>query len=391
MPSDCLSVQVRSEPGPECRVGGVLGDTLQTRFLSTSNIAAPLVRAGTVPPAPIWINSPSQQDLSLSTSHSRASGSSVNQFYGSKAELWNAGGGYDLSARPPEKSLKYSLADFLVLRGCPVGTAQIRSAPSNVVASECANLLGNNGESSHETQVKDNWHMVSALVSKGIIIPSPWCEPSNEHYYLGSLDFIQRLGLIENLQSHCGVHMVEAETLHGPQIILDSHSCAIFHSMASLAGTDTDICKSVTDLAQSFSRILVVLEAFPSSKANYSAEPYQPYTLNVLSSPVLQAFQKLVNKIKMAISMLDEAGGEYAKVDIVAARSVLEVARYVRVYGDACEADEERCFRGVLWGSRLWLQTEVRPHLYSVHRVEAWKFTDTSRASMNWISVDGPV
>jgi hypothetical protein len=76
--------------------------------------------------------------------------------------------------------------------------------------------------------------------------------------------------------------------------------------MASLAGTHTDICKSVIDLAKSFSRVLVVLEAFPSSKANYSAEPYQPYTVNVLSGTVLQAFQKLVNKIKMATSMLDD-------------------------------------------------------------------------------------
>lgn len=318
-------------------------------------------------------------------------GSPVNQFYGSKAELCNAGGGYDLSARPPERSLRSSLADFLVLRGCPVGIAQTPPAPSNVVASECANLFGNDEESSHEPQVKDDWHMVSGLVSKGIVIPAAWCEPSDEHYYLGSLDFIQRLGLVEHLRSHCGVHLVEAETLYGPHIILDSHSCAIFYSMASLAGTNTDICKSVTDLAKSFSRILVVLEAFPSSKANYSAEPCQPYILHVLSSTVLQAFQKLVNKIKMAVSMLDETDGAYVKVDIVAARSVLEVARYVRVYGDACEADEEHCFHGVLWGSRLWLQTEVRPRLYSVHRVEAWKFTDTSRAPMNWISVDGPV
>ena len=291
-----------------------------------------------------------------------ASRSPVNQFYGSKAELWNAGGGYDLS----EKPLKHTLADFLVLRGCPVGIAQTPSAPSNVVASGCVMLSGNNEEPSHETQVKDNWDMVSGLVSKGIIIPVTWCEPSDEHYYLGSLDFIQRLGLVEHLRSHCGVHLVEAETLYGPHIILDSHSCAIFHSMASLAGTNTDICKSVTDLAKSFSRILVVLEAFPSSKANYSAEQCQPYILNVLSKTVLQAFRKLVNKIKMAISMLDEADCGYVKVDIVAARSVLEVARYVRVYGDACEADEERGFRGALWGSRLWLQTEVRPRLYSV-------------------------
>ncbi len=316
---------------------------------------------------------------------------SVNQFNGPNAELCNVGGGHDLSARSPEKSLKCSLADFLVLRGCPVGTAQTPFAPSNVVASECVNLSGNNENYSHEPHVEDDWHMVLGLVSKGIILPATWCKPSEEHHYLGSLNVIQRLGLVEYLRSHCGVHLVEAETLYGPHIILDSHSCTIFHSMASLAGTNTDICKSVTDLAKSFSRILIVLEAFPSSKANYSAEPCQPYILNVLSSTVLQAFQKLVNKIKMAVSMLDEADGAYVKVEIVAARSVLEVARYVRVYGDACEADEERFFRGPLWGSRPWLQTEVRPRLYSVHRMEAWKFTDTSRTSMNWISVDGPV
>jgi hypothetical protein len=324
-----------------------------------------------MPAAPIYINCPSRQALSLATSHLipeiDASGCSVNQFNGRTAELWNTGGVHDLSARPPEKFLKCSLADFLVLRGCPVGTYQPPPAPSNAVVSECANLSGGNGESSQEPQVKDDWHMVSRLVSKGIVLPGTWCEPSEEHYYLGSLDLIQRLGLVEHLRSHCGVHLVEVETLHGPHIILDSHSCTIFHSMASLAGTNTDICKSVTDLAKSFSRILIVLEAFPSSTANYSAGPREPYILNVLSGTVLQAFQKFVNKITMAISMLDEADGADVKVDIVAARSVLEVARYVRVYGDACEAHEERCFRGLLWGSRPWLQREVRPRLYSVH------------------------
>jgi len=295
------------------------------------------------------------------------SGCSVNEFNGSKAELWNVGGVHDLAARPSEKSLKDSLADFLVLRGCPVGTSQPPSAPSNAVASECANLSENKEKSSQDPQVKDNWNVVSGLVSKGIILPGTWCEPSEDHYYLGSLDLIQRIGLVEHLRSHCGVHLVEVETLYGPQIIMDSHSCAIFHSMASLAGASTDICKSVTDLAKSFSRILVVLEAFPSSKANYSVGPCEPYILNVLSSTVLQAFQKFVSKVTMAISMLDEANGADVKIDIVAARSVLEVARYVRVYGDACEEHEERCFRGLLWGSRPWLQTEVRPRLYSVH------------------------
>ena len=354
----------RSEPGPEDRVGD-LGDALRTRVLSLSTGDAPLVRAGTVPPAPIWINCPSRQDLSLATSYPEPEmDPSVNQFNGPKAELWNVGGGHDLSARSPEKSLKCSLADFLVLRGCPVGTAQTSSAPSNVVASEST---GNNENYSREPHVRDNWHVVLGLVSEGIILPATWCKPSEEHHYLGSLDVIQRLGLVEHLRSHCGVHLVEAETLYGPHIILDSHSCTIFHSVASLAGTNAEICKSVTDLAKSFSRILIVLEAFPSSKANYSAEPCQPYILNVLSSTVLQAFQKFVNKIKMVISMLDEADGVFVKVEIVAARNVLEVARYVRVYGDACEADEEHGFRGLLWGSRPWLQTDVRPRLYSVH------------------------
>lgn len=366
MPTDC---PCRPKPVSEGRVEGAVSDALQTNLLSGGGV--PVARAGTMPAAPTWINFPSRQDLSLATSQLLpeidASGCSVNHFNGSKAQLCNAVGVHDLSARPPEKSLKGSLADFMVLRGCPVGTAQTPPAPSNAVASECVNPSGNNEGSSQQPLVKDDWHIVLRLVSKSIVLPATWCEPSEEHYYLGSLDLIQRLGLVEHLRSHCDVHLVEVETLHGPHIILDSHSCTVFHPMASLAGTNTDICKSVTDLAKSFSRILVVLEAFPSSKANYSAEPCQPYILNVLSSTVLQSFQKLVNKITMTISMLDEADGADVKVDIVAARSVLEVARYVRVYGDTCKAHEEHCFRNLLWGSRPWLQTEVRPRLYSVH------------------------
>jgi len=338
-----------------------------------------------MPAAPIGINNcPSRQDLSMAALDPvptmGTSGYPVDQFNISKAELWNAGGMHDYSsARPPKKSLKSSLADFLALRGCPVGKAQTPPAMSNAVTPECVDGCRNKEGPFQEPQVHDGWDVVLQLVSKSVILPATWCEPTEEHYYLGSLDLIQRLGLVEHLRSHCCVHLVEAETLYGPHIILDSHSCAIFHPMASLAGTrNTDICKSITGLAKSFSRILVVLEAFPSSKANYSAEPWQPYLLNVLSRTVLHAFEKLVNKITMAISMLDAAEGGDVQVDIVAAKSVLDVARYVRVYGDACEADEECCFRGVLWGSRPWLQTEVRRQLCSAQstRVEVWGFTD---------------
>jgi len=345
MSADCPS-QAGNQSGPGPRVEDVPGDALQTNFLSRAD--TPMVRARTKPAAPMEIRCPSLRDLSL---------------------------------RPPERSLKTSLADFLALRGCPVGTAQTLSSLSNTAASECKNLSGNNTKRFQEFQCKDDWGVVLPLVSEEILLPGNWCEPSEDHYYLGSLDLIQRLGLVEHLRTDCRVQLVEVETLYGPHIILDSHSCAIFHPIASLPGTNADVCKSVIDLAKSFSRILVVLEAFPSSRANYSAEPYQPYILNVLSSTVLQSFQKLVHKLKMAIAMLDGAEGADVKCDIVVARNVLEVARFVRVYGDACEEHEGRCFRAILWGSRPWLQTEVRPCPFPVD--SGGGFTDTHRTEMN--------
>lgn len=345
-----------------------------------------MMRAGTVPAASTELNFYSRRNLSLVTSPPvlvmNANGCSVDQSTTSETEHCNSRGmhgidcNFGLSSRPPERSLKSSLADFLALRGCPVGTAQPPSPLSNAVASECVNVYGESQEPTQEPQTKDYWDMVLPLVSKDIVLPAQWYEPAENHYYLGSLDFIQRLGLIEHLRAHCHAHLVEVETLYGPHIILDSHSCAIFHPIASLAGNSMDICKFIIDLAKSFSRVLVVLEAFPSSKANYSAEPYQPYVLNVLSNIVLRAFQKLVNKIKMAISMLDDAEGADVTVDIVVARSVLEVARYLRAYGDACEEREERCFRVVLWGSRRWLQTEVRPRLFPVHAARSTRVED---------------
>ena len=362
-----------------------------------------MVRAGTMPAASVGMSCPSRYHLSLMISPPvliiDASGCSVDQSTRPETEFWDFGGAHNIDCNvglapsliPPERSLKTSLADFLALRGCPVGTAQTPSPLSNTVTPGCVIFSESNEDDFQESQVDGNWEVVLPLVSKDITLSDNWCEPSKDHYYLGSLDFIQRLGLVENLRAHCRVHLVEAETLYGPHIILDSHSCAIFHPMASLPGTNTDICKSVIDLAKSFSRVLVVLEAFPSSIANYSAESHQPYTLNVLSRTVLRAFQKLVHKIKMAISMLDEAEGADVEIDIVVARGALEVARYVRVYGDACEEREERCFRVVLWGSRPWLQTEVRPRLFPVQQGGRCKFTDTYRMKMNWISVHGPV
>jgi hypothetical protein len=392
----------------ESRLGAedVPDNALQINFSRTDT---PMVRAGTLPAAPIiGISCPSPgQDPSLAFKASPpihimdTSGCSVDESARSETELWNTGGMHDVGndvdlstrppERPPESRLESSLAGFLALRGrgCPtVAAAQPPSPLSNAVTFECVNLSENKGESFQE--VKHEWDLVLPLVSNDIVLPESWCESSEDHCYLGSLDFIQRIGLVEHLRTRCGVHLVEVETLYGPQIIIDSHSCTIFHPMASLTGTTTDICKSIIDLAKSFSRVLLVLEAFPSSKANYSAETYQSHLLNVISTTVLQAFQKLVNKIKMAVSMLDEAEGGDVKVDIVVAKSVLEVARYVRVYGEVCRACEARCFRVILWGSRPWLQTEVRPRPFPSTRRGVGSLIHT-RMKMDRISVHGPV
>jgi hypothetical protein len=330
-----------------------------------------MVRAGTVPAAlPTEISCPSRQDPSLPPKPSAplgTDGCSVDQSGTSERDHWTSRGiGHitGLSRRLPEISLKTSLADFLALRGCPIVAST--QAPSPLLtpdAFECVGHSGNSKAPSQEPHVNDGWDSVLPLVSKDIVLPESWCEPSEDHYYLGSLDFIQRLGLVEHLRAHCRVHLVEAETLHGPDVILDSHSCAVFHPIVSLAGTNTEVCKLVVDLAKSFSRILVVLEAFPASKANYSVEPPQPFTLNILSSIVLHAFQKFVHRLTLATAMLDKREGGDVHVDIVVAGGVSAAARYVRVYGEACAAREARSCRGVLWGARPWLQTEVRPRL----------------------------
>ena len=394
-----LPVKIQSGPGPRVEAEDVPGGALhEANYLSGDD--GPMVRAGTMPAATVGTSCPSRQHLSPTILAPvfimDAIGCSVDQSTRSETELWDCSGMNDIDCNaglaliPPERSLKTSLAEFLALRGYPGGTAQTLAPLSNTFTSECAIVSESNDDQLQESQVKDNWDVVLPLVSKDITLPDDWCEPSEDHYYLGSIDFIQRLGLVENLRAHCRVHLVETETLHGPHIILDSHSCAIFQPIASLSSTDMDICKSVIDLAKSFSRILVVLEAFPSSTANYSVESHQPCVLNVLSGTVLRAFQRLVHRINMAISMLDAAEGADVKVDIVVARGALEVARYVRVYGDACEEREGRRFRVILWGSRPWLQTEVRPRLSPVHTGGECKFTGAYRTEVNWISVHGP-
>ncbi|KAI5893929.1 uncharacterized protein SCHCODRAFT_02498402 [Schizophyllum commune H4-8] len=184
-------------------------------------------------------------------------------------------------------------------------------------------------------------------------LPSTWTIPGTVHRYLASIDCVQKQALMRGLRSEeCAVDVVERDSLGGVDFIIDAHTGVMLVSLLSLPGDCADAVARIATQTWNFDRLLVVLEAYPSTYAKKierrSAAPFA-YT-----PPVLKALQKLRRDLN-----IEQACGtsrEATELKIAFADTVSEAALFVRMFGN--EAEEMDTTDGALWGGREWLDDE---------------------------------
>ncbi|KAL1723436.1 hypothetical protein EV715DRAFT_286304 [Schizophyllum commune] len=184
-------------------------------------------------------------------------------------------------------------------------------------------------------------------------LPSTWTIPATVHRYLASIDCVQKQALMRGLRSEeCAIDVVERDSLGDVDFIIDAHTGVLLVCLLSLPGDCADAVARIAAQTWNFDRLLVILEAYPSTYAKKierrSAAPFA-YT-----PPVLKALQKLRRDLN-----IEQACGtsrEATEVKFAFADTVSEAASFVRMFGN--EAEERDQTDGALWGGREWLDDE---------------------------------
>uniref|UniRef100_A0A0W0EX34 Proteophosphoglycan 5 n=1 Tax=Moniliophthora roreri TaxID=221103 RepID=A0A0W0EX34_MONRR len=191
-----------------------------------------------------------------------------------------------------------------------------------------------------------------------IHLPSTWTIPSSAHWYMASMDLIQKQCLVRSLRSeNCAIGLMEREGLGGVDLILDPHTAIIFSNLSALPAGCDSLVTAVSEQSQRYSRLFVIFEAYPPSMSFKCNEPQrsQSEALNPYSPPVLKAIKKFRRDLNVA-----EACGTKSAECVVYhtfARDVEQAATFARHFGDLAEASNES--ESALWGDRSWLEADI--------------------------------
>lgn len=187
-------------------------------------------------------------------------------------------------------------------------------------------------------------------------LPSPWSPPTILHRYMASLETIQMRGLIQALRSRqCAVDLVERDSLSGVAFILDPHTAVIFSNLFLLPSQGVNLTCNISEQSWRYSRLLVVLEAYPTSRAVKVKSDHDATTLCAYTPPILKAIKKLRRDIEIA----NGCGTKRTACDVrlAFADTVEEAAIFTRYFGDLAETDDKT--HGAIWGDRAWLDDDA--------------------------------
>ena len=190
-----------------------------------------------------------------------------------------------------------------------------------------------------------------------LTLPSPWRLPPYPHFYLASLELIQKRPIVHSLSLETSrVQLVERETLGGVDLILDPHTTVIFASLSELPIHCETLLANIILQSWRFSRILVIWEYFHRT-ASHTALP-QDSDPEMLMYPLtsIKAIKKL--RRDLAISEALEKKNTNTTVHFAFASDANEAAKLVRCFGDYAEADDTT--GSVVWGTRDWLDHEAQ-------------------------------
>lgn len=208
----------------------------------------------------------------------------------------------------------------------------------------------------------------------GMRLPERWQRPASIHRYMASLGLIQKRTLTSALSSEeiGRIQLIERAKLQGadePDLIIDPHRAALFVPISHLPTINRELMTRLTSLLESYSKILLIFEAYPSSHSYGSSsrkraichitrkDTVKPLEVDSLSPPVLAALKRFRREltIERELASHDKAG---LSIHVVCAPSIEEAAMYARLWGDQAEVNCERELASALWDERNWLQQD---------------------------------
>ncbi|KAK0499752.1 hypothetical protein EDD18DRAFT_1349950 [Armillaria luteobubalina] len=179
-------------------------------------------------------------------------------------------------------------------------------------------------------------------------------EPSTAHFYMASMETLQKQVLIRTLRSSlCAVGLVERDHLSSVDLILDPNTAIIFASLISLSSQREALLSTVSEQSWRFTNLLVVFEAYPIS-ASYKAAA-SVTLLNAYTPPNLKAIGRFRRDVDLAEAC--DKKSPTCRVQMAFADTVEDAAMFARYFGDVAETEDVS--QGTVWGDRTWLDGEV--------------------------------
>ncbi|KZT72907.1 hypothetical protein DAEQUDRAFT_552793 [Daedalea quercina L-15889] len=248
-------------------------------------------------------------------------------------------------------SVRHSLAEFLSLMGNKAVTSALGSSPPAAGPSEVVSPAHSSNEAPEPMGITVPVVPAGLLGSDTLCLPEAGLQPATVHRYMASVALLQKRALFRCLSSECCVDLIEREDLGDADLILDPETAVSFTSLAALPAQVDTVLARLTRLSWRYSRILLVLQAYPDSlsfKRDLASPRPVPYPF---SAAVMKAVKKLRRDLNIAEACETKKAG--SAVCFAFALSVEEAASYARSFGDDAEAMDTT--QGALWGSREWL------------------------------------
>lgn len=184
-----------------------------------------------------------------------------------------------------------------------------------------------------------------------LILPSPWRVPLYPHFYLASLQVIQKRSIVRSLAHETSdVQLVERETLGGVDFILDPHTAVILSSLSDLPLQSETVLANISQQSWRFSRVLVIWEFF--NHTTRDADPETP----IYPPASVKAIKKL--RRDLAIAEAFETKNVNTSIHFAFANDTNAAAKFVRCFGDCAEVNDTT--GGAIWGTRDWLDLEAQ-------------------------------
>lgn len=179
--------------------------------------------------------------------------------------------------------------------------------------------------------------------------------PNHVHRYMASIDTLQRRGLINSFKSRkCLIDLVERNSLGGAHLILDPDTAVFFNNLAALPIRREAVTKMLSQLSWHFSKLLIVLEAYPESWGHRRDQPEGGACLHAYSPATIKAVRGLRRDLSIAEAF--ETKSVECTIYFGFANTVDEAAMLTRTFGDFAESTDETS--GAIWGERQWLNLD---------------------------------